>query len=202
MNDITDEEAEVELFRETDDKRFHRDAADFAFTARVDVRLAGDWGQSKDFAAWAGEEMAAFIGAAIHYEIGETGDGFLNNNFFMWTVDGSVEMNNFNAFAYIVGYHSDLDDILGGVDDVDFFGYVFQLGYMVIPDTLEPFFRFEYFDFADFAEVLGLSDSRARVITFGTNYYLNRHNAKVVVDLVWAVDSLGATGGLTGGWGC
>ena len=90
-------------------KRFHEDASDFAVTARIDLRLAGEWSQMEDFAAWSGEDTGLFVGAALHYEVGETGDSFNNNDFFMWTIDGSLETNGFNLFAAVVGMHTDND---------------------------------------------------------------------------------------------
>ncbi len=48
---------------------------DFALTARVDVKLMGEWDQWDDFQAWDGEPMAVFFGAALHYEELQTGFG-------------------------------------------------------------------------------------------------------------------------------
>jgi hypothetical protein len=78
-------------------KDFHEDNSDFALTVRVDTRLAGQWSQMKDFAAWSGEETAVFVGGAIHWEIAETGDkqsvlpGEPIDELVTWTVDGSIE---------------------------------------------------------------------------------------------------------------
>ena len=178
-------------------KDFHHDATDIAFTGRIDVRLAGEWSQKKDFTAWSGEESAVFVGAAVHYEIGETGDGQASallpamsnfnptagtvgyDEFVSWTIDGSVESEGVNIFAAFTGHHI---NVLGGVSDVDAYGLVVQGGVMVIPDKLEPFVRWEWID-PD-------KSHQVNLVTFGANYYLNKHNAKFTADLVWALNSL------------
>ncbi len=77
--------------------RTNDDQVEFAITARVDVKLAGDWKQMKDFTAWHGEPFALFIGAAIHHQHGEVGDDFSssgargNDEVTTWTIDASLE---------------------------------------------------------------------------------------------------------------
>lgn len=168
----------------TDDgiKRFYADNSDFALTGRVDVRLAGDWAQMNDFSAWSGEELGAFIGAAGHYEVIDTQPGGGTaartvDDIFSWTIDASVEYMGFNAYAAGVGFHANAD-----AGDADIYGFVVQGGYMVLPDKLEPFVRYEYF------EGDGISDTS--LVTFGVNYYLNKHDAKFQLDFVWALDSI------------
>jgi hypothetical protein len=87
------------------------DAVEFAFTARVDIALQGDLAQTKDFSAWSGEPTGIFLGGAIHWQLG---DGFntagvapanSSQDYFSWTIDGSIEMNGLNIFAAIVGNH-------------------------------------------------------------------------------------------------
>lgn len=171
-------------------KSFSGDASDFAVTARADVRLAGQWEQWKDFTSFPGEEFAAFVGGAIHWEVGRTGDTLLNNDFFMWTLDASVEVNGLNAFAAIYGMHTDNE---GGVKDYDIYGFVIQGGYNIAvgDDSFEPFVRYEYIDLDGAASDAGLTDDDTiNLITFGANYYLNRHSAKVTVDIVWVLDPM------------
>jgi hypothetical protein len=181
-------EGEGDFSRSSVSKDFNDDQTDFAITARVDVRLAGNWEQMTDFAAWEGEDMALFFGAAIHYEVGETGDSAQNNDFLRWTVDASLEMNNFNVYAAVVGNHTNLEDendVIG--EDRDTHGVVIQAGYMIIPNELEPFIRYEFIDLDD---VYGNSYDEVTLLTFGVNRYFNKHNAKFTLDIVWALDSL------------
>jgi len=176
-------------------KDFHADDSDFAITSRVDVRLAGNWEQAEDFTAWSGEPMSVFIGGAVHYEVRETGDSLAGSatsahqtDSLLWTVDGSLEVSGLNLYAAVVG--ADLDRESGVVgDDNEPMGVVVQGGYQIIPDKLELFGRWEYID-------LDLDDSdvedQINILTFGANWYLNRHQSKVTVDLVYALDSLEA----------
>jgi len=167
-------------------KDFDQDNSDFALTIRIDTRLAGQWAQMKDFSAWSGEETAAFVGAAIHYEIVETGAGpTAIDEFVAWTIDGSIEYEGANLFAAVIGLHN---NNIGGVNDVDQFGFVLQGGFMLIPDKFEPFLRWEWID-PD-------TSHQVNLITVGANYYLAKHNAKITTDLVWALNSLhGMMGG-------
>ncbi len=159
---------------------FYQDGADIAFTARLDLKLAGEWSQMDDFSAWSDEEQAVFVGGAIHYEIAETGGGAVTpDEFLSWTIDGSIECENANFFAAIIGVHSNHVD---GAADTDQYGFVIQGGVMIIPDTLEPFARWELID-PD-------ASHKVNLITFGFNYYLNQHNAKFTTDIVWALNSL------------
>ncbi len=184
---------------------FQNDATDIAFGARIDLRLAGQWEQMKDFSAWSGEEQAVFIGAAIHHEVVETGDGQANtplpttsgfnstgtaiavDEFTAWTIDGSIESEGVGIYAAVTGVHF---NALGGVNDVDAFGLVVQGSMMIIPDKLEPFIRWEHID-PDTSHDVNL-------VTVGANYYLNKHNAKFTTDLVWALNSLTNVGGSSG----
>jgi phosphate-selective porin OprO and OprP len=182
---------------------FQNDLTDFALTGRFDLKLAGDWKQWEEFAAWSGEEMAIFLGAAVHYERGETGSNTgnttFNNNFLQWTVDGQFKMSGFNVYAAIAGRH-DLEregaNATAGTgsgdatENFDDYGAVVQLGYMVIPDKLEPFARYEWIS-TDDDRAAGLDDS-INIVTVGANYYFIKHNSKFTFDLVWALNPLTA----------
>lgn len=185
-------------------KDFHNDATDFAVTARLDLRLAGEWAQMKDFSAWAGEQQAVFFGAAVHHEIGESGGGAIPtlgagtpfnatggavgyDEFTAWTVDGSIESDGGNLYAAVMGIHFNNN---GGTNDIDAYGLVVQGGVMLIPNKFEPFVRWEYVDPDTSHEV--------NLITVGTNYYIRKHNAKFTTDVVWALNSLANVGGSSG----
>lgn len=168
---------------------FHNDASDVALTGRVDTKLAGEWSQMKDFAAWDGEPFGAFLGGAVHYEVGETGDNQVAATFddvITWTVDGSVEISRFNLYAAGAGQHLNLP----AAGSLDHYGILIQGGYMVIPDTLEPFARYEWLDFE--------SEDEITIITLGVNWYHNKHKSKLTTDVVWVLDPLVGSAGGTG----
>lgn len=162
----------------SDTSDFNADNTDLALTGRVDVKLAGDWKQAKEFAAWSGEPLAAFVGAAVHYEVAETGSTADNDKFLAWTVDGLVKWEGLNVFASFSGLHTDYE----ADPNVDDYGLVVQGGYMVIPDKLEPFVRYELLMLDDEPDV--------NILTVGANYYIRKHNAKLSVDVVWVMDPM------------
>jgi hypothetical protein len=173
---------------------FDADNSDFAFTARGDVKLAGNWAQKKDFTAWSGEPRAVFVGGALHYEGEETGDpvgspSTLPNTdgddrFFMWTLDGSVEHNQWSLYTAAVGAHADTG-VAGASDDV--YGTLVQGAYN-INDQLEPFVRWELIEHG------ANTGNGGNLLTFGGNYYIAEHDAKLSMDLVWAMDELSTAG--------
>lgn len=168
-------------------KDFHEDFSDVAFTGRVDIRLAGDWGKLQEFTSWPGEELSAFVGAAIHQEFGETGDGDDNNNFTIWTVDGSVQSGGLSLYGAVVGLNT---DNVSGSTDYEAYGVIVQGAYNmpVGDDSIEPFVRYEHMDFDGFATDHGHADNTVGFITAGANYYLAKHAAKFTVDVTWALD--------------
>jgi hypothetical protein len=162
---------------------FNTDLTDIAFGGRVDVKLAGDWKQMQDFSAWSGEDLGIFVGAAVRYGVFETGDFGTNDKILKWTVDGSVETNGFNIYAAFIGAHFNGDDHINNVGDS--YGAVVQAGYMVIPDKLEPFGRYEWINVdAD------SNHDRNHVFTAGVNYYIAKHAAKFTIDAVYVLNPL------------
>ncbi len=178
-------------------KDFDDDASDFALTARIDAKLAGDWKQWEDFTAWDGEEMAVFVGAAIHWEEGETGDGFDNNDFFAYTVDTSLEVQRFSAYMAFIGLHTNVErQAAVAAQDYNIFGFVGQVAYqipMADKQILEPFIRYEWVDFDNAistAAAPATADDEVQLITVGFNYYFAKHAAKFTLDVVYAFDAI------------
>jgi hypothetical protein len=172
-------------------KDFADDNTDFAISGRIDVLIMGDWKQQKDFSSWSGEEMAVFLGAGLHYQVGETGSTVDDDSILVWTVDGSIEVDGLNLYVAYVGASTDLDtEIVGTREDAEPWGLVVQGGYN-IPlsngESIEPFVRWEHLDVD--SPVVG-SDDELDLLTLGVNYYLNGHNAKISLDGVYAFDSL------------
>lgn len=197
-------------FTDPDSKEWDDDGTDFALTGRIDILLAGDWKQYKDFTSWPGEEMFAYIGGAVHYEVGETGDSLENDKYLMWTVDGGVEYKGFSLFASFVMLHTDFESEASDVEDYDMWGLVVQGGYNIDlgnGDSIEPFVRWEHFDsdgaIDDVAVVTGGTsddyENELDIITFGVNWYHKKHNAKFTADFVYALDGIAPGLGQSGG---
>jgi hypothetical protein len=154
------------------------------------VKLMGDWKQKADFAAWSAEPTALFLGGGLHYELAETGDSQATSpgvdDFLSYTADAHFKSEGFGAFAGFVGRHINVADG-AATGDLDDFGAVAQAGYMIIPDKLQPFVRYEW---------VGPDDDRdlndMNLVTFGANYYFRKHATKFTLDVVWALDELNA----------
>lgn len=179
--------------------------ADFAFTGRAEFKLAGEWGQFKDFTSKAGSEYALMIGLAGHFESNETTAGAAGNVFGpgdiqagLYTIDVSVEGDGWNFFVAFVGSSVDIENVAdldadGAGDDVSFddYGLVVQGGIM-IPDTDWEFFaRYDVL----FQDDDRGSDDEFSTITFGLNWYWSGHAAKLTLDAMIHFDeSLGVNG--------
>lgn len=165
-----------------------------AATGRVDWLAAGDWTQFKDFRGWRGQEFAAMVGGAVHYQKSKYGAPFSLTpggrvERFTWTIDGQVEGDGWNVFAYVLGNHLSFQDSSPGADQIAF---VVQGGYM-LTDTWELYGRYEWSDLDDNAEagesdfVAGLSD--VSILTLGVNYYIDKH-AKWTTDIGLGLDAV------------
>ena len=180
------------------DGRAHRDASDVAFTTRIELMLAGNWKQMKDFTSFSDEELAVFLGFAFHYEVGETGSADPNNDIWSWTVDGSIEANGLSFFAAIAGQHSEFGEGSAIMRDFDKIGVLLQTGYNmpVGEGSFEPFVRYEWIDFDTLLDAAGVAEGRddqLHIVTFGANYYFKKHNAKFTVDVVLPLDNVAFT---------
>jgi hypothetical protein len=182
-------------------KGFDADASDFSITARADLKLMGEWSQASDFTAWSGEPLGIFVGGAVHYEVRETGDsigvaGTLtghNYDTLAWTIDASLEWQGLNIFAAVVGteFYED-QPLAAGFPNPTPIAFLVQAGYQVLPDKLELFVRYEYIDM-DVNPVAFLGPGKEDTIgllTFGANWYLNKHRTKLTTDVVWSMDPL------------
>lgn len=145
------------------------DTVDYAFTARVQGKLAGEWDQMKDLVA-VDQDLAVFLGGAVHFEETEGAGG---DELFAWTVDGVVKTGNLAAMAAIMGASGD-------VDNRDQIGFIAQAGYN-LDDNWQPFIRYDFIDDDSATDELN-------AITAGVNYYLKKHNAKFTADVVYLIE--------------
>jgi hypothetical protein len=152
------------------------DGAEIALTGRVDVKILGNWDQGDDFIAWTGEGTSLLLGAAVHFETSDGGNGFGPGNYLSWTADASLEVANFGLYGAIAGGHS--FDTGGAGGKTDAIGLTIELNYN-INDQFVPFARYDMVNDA----VLGTST--AHIVTAGINYYFKKHNAKITLDVVW-----------------
>jgi len=171
---------------------FNGDSTNFGTSARVDVKLAGDWKQADDFSAWTGE-TAIFLGLGGTYQESETGDrqsASLYDDNFRYSADVLIKSNGLSVFGSFVGQEARVNNGTSGGAVANHtrenFGAVLQAGYFVIPEKFEPFARYEWLNIdSDTGSPGALS-----IYTFGANYYLKKHAAKLTLDVVWAPQSV------------
>lgn len=178
---------------------FNADRTDIAFVGRADWRLAGDWKQFDDFTSWSGDDFGALIGVAAAYELGESGATDLPD-VFKYGADVSLEFGGANLFASMTGQQFQNDEALPGLETANQWGVVVQGGVFLVPDKIELFGRYEWIDFDGFyyrnsgAGTQGgtgaLTDDQVSMITIGANWYFRKHNLKLSVDVLHALDPI------------
>ncbi|WP_432798912.1 porin [Poriferisphaera sp. WC338] len=162
---------------------------DISLTARADVKLAGDWKQSKDYVAWQGGDQALFAGAAVNWQRGDRGQG-VDTDYVSWTIDGLFKCSTgWTASAALSGAHSHDDAGSGG--DWNAYGVLTQLAYN-INDKWQPYVRYEMLN------VDSKGADQVQGITVGTNYFIKKHNLKFTTDLVWMFDGMAQSANVWG----
>lgn len=171
--------------------------ADFAITGRVDVKLEGDWDRFDDFTSWRGDDLAARVGGAFHWQsTGDTNPSLANNtDFYLYTVDAQVEGNGWNLYAAFIGSTLDRG---GSTSDLDHYGAIVQGG-VFLADQWELFGRWDAL-FLDDGPLAASADSDLNFLTFGVNYYFvpMSHAAKLTIDTVWSLNTTNPAFGSTG----
>ncbi len=175
--------------------------ADYAFTGRVDVKLEGDWDRFDDMTSWRGDDLAARVGGAFHWQsMGDTNpSAAASTDFYMYTIDGAVEGNGWNLYAAFIGSNTDM-----GATDVDHYGAIVQGG-VFLAEQWELFGRWDAL-FLDDTTVAATADSDLHFLTFGVNYYFvpMSHAVKFTLDTVWSLNTTATAagvGGTTGSFG-
>ena len=187
---------------------FDENTTDIAGTARAELLLAGEWDQFKDVSSWPETPFGVMLGAAAHYQVGETGtagelvdpddiedsgDEFFipnNDNFLLYTADLSIEGGGLGILLAGYGKHTDRE----AGESYNDFGLLAEAGYMVIPATFEPFLRYELIlqDDSRPGVESGASNEATDIVTAGFNWYQYGHNAKFTLDAVYGFDPLTA----------
>ena len=179
--------------------------ADWAITARAELKLAGAWDQFTDFTSMPDSDYGAMVGVAAHFEQNQTlqgadtnpadgiPDGTADVNIGAYTVDLSLEGNGWNFFAALIASTTDFDQLantdgnaLNGNDNASFtdYGIVAQAG-MFIPNTdWEVFARYD----GIIPDDERLQDDTFNTVTVGTNWYWAGHAAKFTLDAVILLD--------------
>lgn len=163
------------------------ESADFGLTARFEYKGAGDWKQFDDFTNWqGGAGFAWMIGGAVHFQTGgstfESGGGKTSEtDVIVYTIDGSLEGNGWNAYAAFAGSRVDPD----GGTEADDFGFLIQGGLMIAPQN-ELFARFD----TVIPDGDRTGDEGFSTLTAGWNHYFvpESHAAKLTLGASFFLD--------------
>jgi len=173
-------------------------STEWSFTGRADVKLAGTWAQWNQLTSFPGEEFAAFLGAAAHYQRSEFGTPDPELDVFLWTVDGSLQFGGASLYGAFVGRH--IESVQGSAVDLDQYGFIVQGGFFVLPEV-EIYGRYEWGDTDGNGKDLS-------VLTVGANWYIAKQALKLTADLGYGFnevssffgDGLLGPGGGNAGW--
>ncbi len=186
---------------------------EYAFTARYEHLIAGEWRQFEDITSPPGDEFGLLVGAALHYQRGEAGPavpGLAATTSHKWlgfTIDASAEWGGATAMLAFT-YHRFDERFVGSRHDT--WGVVLQGGFYVAPKW-EVFGRYEYGDWnmrrrpspPAAPTIFDNLEEDTHLITVGVNYYLDGHDLKWTTDLgvslsrvthAWGWNPAGRTG--------
>jgi hypothetical protein len=162
---------------------------DFAFTARGEFLVSGNWEQFHQFTSPKGTETGIMIGAAVHYQSGESDTLADGVDVFVLTVDASAQFSGWNLYGAI--NYANIDTDVPGASTLTPFGWVVQGGFY-LDETWEIFGRYEFND----SDTPGLDN--LNVITVGVNKYFAGQNVKWTTDVGYSFDSIEISSDITG----
>jgi hypothetical protein len=150
--------------------------SDIALTGRLEWILAGARAQFKDFTSRIGDPFGCQIGAALHYERGESGTVDDEEQLWSWTADFMIECDGWSLSGGVTGRRYDLAD-------TNPWGGFVQVGVPIAEDTWDAFARYAFGDADDETDDLS-------VITVGFNRYFHGHDVKLTCDLGYAFNTV------------
>lgn len=157
------------------------DPADWAVTTRWELKFNGDWSQFDSFSSPRGSALAVKLGGGAHFEQSPDMPGVPVNDLFAATADLMTQGDGWNVFLAGVLLYTDLG---GGGGSFTDYGVVLQGG-LYVTDNVEPFLRYDVV----IPDGDRVGDDAFNTLTFGANYYLHGHAARLTVDGQWYLDA-------------
>jgi hypothetical protein len=163
----------------------------YAFAARADFKMSGDWSQFDDFSSFKGEEAGMMAGVAVVYERsnGNT-DALANtagNKVFGITGDFTWDFGGASLFASGVWVQNKPAE----GDKTSPWGVTVQGGYFVTEDA-ELFGRYEFLNYNVKDNAGNQNVDKYNGVTFGVNYFFAK-GVKFTTDFSWNLKSLSGT---------
>ena len=180
--------------------------ADYAFAARAEWKVAGEWKQFKDPAGWPSNEFGMMFGLAG--EVEQKGNnqgvpasyaalGAVDPFVVAVTIDANIEWSGASILTY--GVWRQVDTNISTLEASNQFGFMFQAGYF-ITDNVELVARYEYGD-ADAnlngaPPVLNTLNNNGyetlNAVGVGANWFISKQRVKLAADVCYALEGIGA----------
>jgi hypothetical protein len=173
---------------------FSNNPTDWAFSARFEYKLSGDWSDFDSFTSSPGDEEAIMLGAAVmgqkygeqsnNITVGAVTLGLDGTKVMGFTADATAKFAGFSLFGAFVYQTYDFgNDFPQNSENWNPWGVVVQAGYS-LNNEWELFARYEEGNGdGDVNNTLGLGSEGGNpsIITVGANYFIN-DNVKFTVD--------------------
>jgi hypothetical protein len=162
---------------------FNQTDTEYAFTSRLEWKLAGDWQDFKQMTSPPGTPFGTMLGVAGHYQKGESGEVASEANWLALTADASINFSGATLFA--TGSYSYVDTATFG--NWNIYGFVVQGGFYIAPKW-EIFARYE-FGRIDSNDDL-VNEPNLHVVTTGVNWYIDGQDLKWSFDFGIGIDDV------------
>ena len=159
--------------------------SDYAFTARADLLLDGEWGMFADNTALGETQQGVLLGFGAHYQ-GETESlrGVEIDREFQVTADLSYQNTDFSAM--VAGVARWLDAANAPTEES--FGFLAQAGYF-LTDKTEVIAQYEVL----IPDADAIGDDPFNAVTVGVNHYFRGHALKLTADVIYFIDDTDGT---------
>ena len=149
---------------------------EYAFTGRVEGKLAGDWAAYDSLTSFRGDPFTFVLGGGAHYQSGEYGTDLPELELFQWSADATALFGGWNLYGSFIGRH------LSNAVSADIYGATVQGGFF-LTDKWELYGRYEWGD--DDSSAADLS-----ILTIGTNYYFAKEGVKLSGDFGYGFNAV------------
>ena len=160
-------------------------AAEYAFTARAEIKASGTWEQFNDAQSFKGDEFGVLVGIGANWENANSTNNVFNDDAQLFGATADVTMDFGGASVMGAFYWDNVDSDAGTSNP---FGFTAQGG-VFVSDDVEIIGRYEYGDL----DTVG-SGSDFSALTLGANWYVAKNQAKLGVNFGYAFD------GVSGAW--
>lgn len=154
-------------------------AAEWAFSGRIESRLAGNWSQFDHAQSWRGDGLGMKVGAGLAWQR-ENETSSQETSYFTADFNAAFGGSNLSVAYFVSGVE---DSGVPAVDNSNPMGFVVAGG-VFVADDFEVVARYETSDF----DLDAGGDQNFSTLTVGGNWYIARNGMKVSADCGYAFD--------------